>query len=97
VLSSGNKRQLYIPEGFAHGFCVTSETALLTYKCTDFYVPQAEGGLLWNDPDIGIEWPIRTPLLSAKDAVHPTLNTIPLERLPRYRGKDGNEDASPGS
>jgi len=94
VLSSGNRRQLYIPEGFAHGFCVTSETALLTYKCTDFYAPQAEGGLLWNDPDIGIEWPIRTPLLSAKDVAYPTLNTIPLGRLPRYRGKDGNADAS---
>ena len=97
VLSGSNRRQLYIPEGFAHGFCVTSETALLTYKCTDFYAPQAEGGLLWNDPDIGIEWPTRTPFLSAKDAVYPTLNTIPPERLPRYRGKDGNEDAPPGS
>ena len=94
VLSGGNRRQLYIPAGFAHGFCVTSETALLTYKCTDFYTPPAEGGVLWGDPDIGIEWPLCTPLLSSKDAAYPPLKEIPLERLPHYRAKDGNEDAS---
>lgn len=56
-LSAENKKQFYIPEGFAHGFLVLSETAEFCYKCTDFYAPQDEGGLAWNDPDIGIQWP----------------------------------------
>lgn len=74
-LSSENKRQLYVPQGFAHGFLVLSETAEFTYKCTDVYTPSAEGGILWNDPDIGIEWPIENvqPLLSEKDKVLPKL------------------------
>jgi len=70
VLSSENKRQFYIPPGFAHGFCVTSETALFAYKCTEFYDPKAEASLLWNDPALGIEWPLLTGkplLLSQKD------------------------------
>ncbi len=65
VLSGENKRQIYIPPGFAHGFCVTSESALFAYKCTDVYVPQAEGCVLWNDPALGIEWPIAQPALMA--------------------------------
>lgn len=67
VLSSENKRQFFVPEGFAHGFCVVSETALFAYKCTDTYNPQAEKGIIWNDPDIGIKWPIKEPILSGKD------------------------------
>ena len=67
ILSAENHHQLFVPEGFAHGFCVTSETALFAYKCTDFYNPKAEFSLLWNDPDIGIEWPIKNPGLSEKD------------------------------
>jgi dTDP-4-dehydrorhamnose 3,5-epimerase len=67
TLSSENKRQFFIPDGFAHGFCVMSDTALFAYKCTDIYNPQAERGIIWNDPDIGIEWPIRQPILSEKD------------------------------
>jgi len=67
TLSADNHHQLFVPEGFAHGFCVTSETALFAYKCTDFYNPKAEFSLLWNDPDIGIEWPITKPELSGKD------------------------------
>lgn len=86
VLSSENKRQLFIPEGFAHGFCVTSETALFLYKCSDFYDPQDEGGLLWSDPDVGICWPVESPLLSAKDAVFPRLCDIPEEKLFRLGG-----------
>lgn len=69
-LSEENKKQFYIPEGFAHGFLVLSDTAEFCYKCTDFYHPGDEGGLLWNDPDVGIEWPITedmTILLSEKD------------------------------
>jgi len=86
TLSSENKRQLYIPEGFAHGFCVTGGNALFAYKCTDFYNPPAEGGILWNDPEIGIQWPVNKPVLSEKDNAYPTLKEIPTERLPRYGG-----------
>jgi len=81
TLSSDNHRQLYIPPGFAHGFCVTSETALFLYKCTDFYNAAADGGVLWNDPDLAIAWPIQQPLLSPKDERAPRLKDIPAERL----------------
>jgi dTDP-4-dehydrorhamnose 3,5-epimerase len=83
ALSAENKRQLWIPPGFAHGFCVTSERALFTYKCTDAYHPETELGVLWNDPDVGIVWPTAEPLLSDKDRAYPRLRDIPAERLPR--------------
>ena len=83
-LSGENKRQLWIPPGFAHGFCVLSETALFTYKCTDYYAPEDEGTVRWDDPDLGIEWPVEEPALSAKDAAAPMLAEIPVERLPPY-------------
>lgn len=67
-LSAENKRQFYVPPGFAHGFCVTSETALFVYKCTDLYNPKAEHSLLWNDPDLQIDWPIKNATVSEKDA-----------------------------
>jgi len=70
TLSGDNKAQLYVPPGFAHGFLVTSETAVVEYKCTDFYAPQHERSILWNDPEIGIAWPLPpgvAPILSAKD------------------------------
>jgi dTDP-4-dehydrorhamnose 3,5-epimerase len=67
TLSEENHLQLFIPEGFAHGFCVTSETALFAYKCTDFYRPELECSIRWDDPDIGIDWPIKNPELSKKD------------------------------
>jgi dTDP-4-dehydrorhamnose 3,5-epimerase len=71
-LSDRNMRQLYIPPGFAHGFCVLSETAAFFYKCTDVYQPAYERGILWNDPALNIPWPTDSPLLSAKDqAFHP--------------------------
>lgn len=84
VLSAENKKQFYIPEGFAHGFLVLSDHAIFNYKCTDFYCPEGEGGVLWNDPDIGIEWPldgIDNIVLSEKDKVHPTLKdlNVPFE------------------
>lgn len=82
TLSSENKRQFYIPEGFAHGFCVTSEKALFAYKCTDIYNPSAEGGILWNDRNIGIEWPVVNPILSEKDKNSPLLMEIDKTRLP---------------
>ena len=84
VLSSENKRQLYIPEGFAHGFCVTSENAVVVYKCTNFYAPSAEGGILWNDPDLAIRWPVLAPTLSDKDHRYPPLREISVDRLPHY-------------
>ncbi len=81
VLSAENRRQLYAPLGFAHGFVVTSETALFSYKCTDYYSPADEGSVRWNDPDIGIDWPVSSPTLSPKDGAAPLLRDIPEERL----------------
>ncbi len=81
VLSEKNRRQFYVPPGLAHGFCVISEHAVVAYKCTQYYTPQAELSVLWSDPDLGIEWPTSTPLLSAKDAAAPRLRDIALERL----------------
>lgn len=81
VLSADNFRQLYVPPGFLHGFCVLSETAQVEYKCTDFYDPSGELGVRWNDPRIGIDWPITDPTLSAKDAAAPFLDAV-FARLP---------------
>lgn len=75
-LSDENHRQLWVPPGFAHGFCVLSDVADFQYKCTDYYSPEDEGGLLWNDPDVQIPWPIDTPQLSAKDMSNPTLSCL---------------------
>jgi dTDP-4-dehydrorhamnose 3,5-epimerase len=84
-LTGESGRQLFIPEGFAHGFCVLSDTATVTYKCTDFYAPDDEGGILWSDPDLDINWPVPNPLLSARDSEHPCLCDVSLERLPVYK------------
>ena len=68
LLSTENKRQLWVPEGFAHGFYVTSDEAEFVYKCTDYYNPKSECSIIWNDPDIGIDWPlVNAPTLSEKD------------------------------
>ncbi len=75
-LSDGNKQQLWVPPGFAHGFCVLSDEADFVYKCTALYAPHSERSVLWNDPNIGIEWPVKTPLLSAKDAAAPPLAAL---------------------
>ena len=72
-LTEENHKQLWVPPGYAHGFCVLSETADFQYKCTDYYDPSDEGGVIWNDPDVAIEWPIADPSLSNKDAILPTL------------------------
>jgi dTDP-4-dehydrorhamnose 3,5-epimerase len=82
VLSSENRKQIYVPKGFAHGFCVLSETADVIYKCSDFYSPGDEYGVLWSDPSIGIHWPVENPLLSEKDGKNPELNQIPEKHLP---------------
>ncbi|NOY52620.1 MAG: dTDP-4-dehydrorhamnose 3,5-epimerase [Deltaproteobacteria bacterium] len=68
TLSSENRRQLWVPAGFAHGFCVTGEAALFAYKCTDYYAPQSEVTIRWDDPAIGIDWPVKDPVISEKDA-----------------------------
>ena len=78
TLSSKNKHQLFVPAGFAHGYCVTSETADFMYKCSNLYFPEDEGGLIWNDPKVGIEWPIEDPILSEKDQNNPPLEKVVL-------------------
>ena len=82
TLSAANGHQLFIPEGFAHGFVVTGETALFSYKCTAFYAPEHERSLRWNDPALGIDWPVAQPILSAKDAAAPLLEDVPAAALP---------------
>ena len=77
-LSAENKHQLFVPKGFAHGFCVLSETAEVMYKCSDVYAPGAEGGILWNDPTLNIDWPIKEPILSPKDEVLPRFEDAQL-------------------
>ncbi|WCJ59689.1 dTDP-4-dehydrorhamnose 3,5-epimerase [Fontisphaera persica] len=80
-LDAESKTQFYIPPGFAHGFAVLSETALFHYKCTDYYSPQDELAVRWDDPSIGIRWPVENPILSRRDAQAPLLKDVPLERL----------------
>lgn len=82
TLSDRNRQQIWVPPGFVHGFCVTSETAEVEYKCTDLYDPGGEVTVIWNDPAIGVEWPVREPLLSKKDAAGKPLAELG-EMLPR--------------
>ena len=84
ILSAENKRQFWIPEGFAHGFVVLSERALFSYLCTDVYRPQFDANVAWNDAAIGIDWPVAEPQLSGKDAKAPLLADIAQDRLPVY-------------
>ena len=83
TLSADNHRQLYVPPGYAHGFCVTSDSALFCYLCTTVYDAAADAVVRWNDPAIGIEWPLEAPTLSAKDAAAPLLQELDPDRLPR--------------
>lgn len=77
-LSAEEKTQFFVPAGFAHGFCVLSETAEVAYKCSRLYAPNDEGGIIWNDPDLGIDWPTNDPILSQKDAALPSLKNATL-------------------
>jgi dTDP-4-dehydrorhamnose 3,5-epimerase len=79
MLTAENHRQLWIPEGFAHGFCVVSEAATFMYQCTALYDPAADAGVRWNDAAIGIDWPVAEPLLSAKDEASPFLADVPAD------------------
>lgn len=81
TLSSENRLQFYLPPGFAHGFAVTSESAVFAYKCSDFYAPAHDHTLLWNDPDLGIQWPVSEPVLSEKDQRGVRLRDLPPEWL----------------
>ncbi len=85
-LSSEKNHQIYIPGGFAHGFCVLSDTADVVYKCTDFYFPDDEYGLLWSDEDLNIDWPVSEPVVSDKDCAHLELKNIDTKYLPIYKG-----------
>ncbi|WP_447736743.1 dTDP-4-dehydrorhamnose 3,5-epimerase [Rhodanobacter soli] len=84
MLTADNHRHFWIPEGFAHGFCVLSEFATFTYQCTALYDPKADTGIRWNDAALGIDWPLSEPLLSDKDGRTPLLEDVPPERLPAY-------------
>jgi dTDP-4-dehydrorhamnose 3,5-epimerase len=81
-LSGDEPRQLWVPPGYAHGFCVVSDRADVMYKTSGRYVPEADRGIRWNDPDVGIKWPVEMPLLSPKDAIAPLLRDAPV--LPNY-------------
>jgi dTDP-4-dehydrorhamnose 3,5-epimerase len=84
TLTADNFKQCYVPPGFAHGFCVVSPVAQVEYKCTDVYDPGDELGIAWNDPALGIPWPVREPLLSPRDTRHPTLAEL-TDRLPTWQ------------
>ena len=84
-LSDENRRQVFIPKGFAHGFCVLSDVALFSYKCSDFYAPDDEGGITWCDPHIGIEWPVNNPIISEKDKHYQKLSDLTPEQLPSFK------------
>jgi dTDP-4-dehydrorhamnose 3,5-epimerase len=84
MLTADNHRHFWIPEGFAHGFCVLSEFATFTYQCTALYDAKADAGIRWNDAALGIDWPLSDPLLSEKDGKTPLLQDVPAERLPVF-------------
>lgn len=84
LLSSSNKKQIFVPTGFAHGFCVLSEYADVLYQCTELYDAQDEYGLIWSDPDVDINWPISELTVSEKDSAAPMLSQIPEGLLPGY-------------
>jgi dTDP-4-dehydrorhamnose 3,5-epimerase len=87
LLSAQDQNQIYVPVGFAHGYLGLSEKVQFLYKCSDFYDPADEHGVLWNDPALNISWRIDAPLLSEKDSRHPKLADVPRDLLPRYSGK----------
>lgn len=94
ILSEENKRQFYIPEGFAHGFLVLSDEAVFNYKCTDLYAPEYDGGVMWNDPDINIQWPLEDiddVILSEKDKVHPNLKDLDLSDCESFIFKENKQ------
>jgi dTDP-4-dehydrorhamnose 3,5-epimerase len=87
LLSAEKQNQVFIPAGFAHGFLTLTDTVQFLYKCSDFYDPGGEYGIIWNDPDLAISWGIANPLVSERDAKYPTLAAMPREFLPHYPKK----------
>jgi dTDP-4-dehydrorhamnose 3,5-epimerase len=87
LLSAERQNLIFIPQGFAHGFVVLSDSAQFLYKCSDFYDPGSEYGIIWNDPDLAISWGVANPLVSEKDAKYSTLAAMPREFLPQYSKK----------
>jgi dTDP-4-dehydrorhamnose 3,5-epimerase len=85
LLSATTQNQLYVPAGFAHGFLALTNAVQFLYKCSDFYDPGDERGILWNDPDLSINWGINSPIISEKDSKNPRLGEVPLQDLPGYR------------
>jgi len=85
ILSGENKKQFFIPKGFAHGFCVLSGYALFFYKCDDFYAPDCEYGIIWSDPSLEISWPVNDPMISQKDSNYFLLKDISQDKLPAYK------------
>lgn len=85
-LSGENMRQLFVPAGFAHGFVALTDTADVMYKCDTYYAPQAEGSIRWNDPEIGVQWPVAAPTLSGRDQEAPSLRDYLAAPAFRYRG-----------
>jgi dTDP-4-dehydrorhamnose 3,5-epimerase len=83
-LSAENRKQFFIPGGFAHGFCVLSDAAEIMYKCSEFYDPTDDRGVQWNDPQIAVDWPVKEPILSSKDTVRFTLDRMGEYDLPAY-------------
>jgi len=88
-LSADNHRQLYVPPGFAHGFAVLSPSAVFVYKCTDLYHPETEIGIAFDDPELGIDWQLKSPSVGAKDAKNLRLSQIDPAKLPRYTASGG--------
>ena len=84
ILDDKNHHQLFIPAGFAHGFCVLSEEVIFEYKCSEYYYPNDQFGVFWNDKDISIDWPIKDPTLSQKDKEYPLLKSITESKLPVF-------------
>lgn len=78
-LNAGNKQQLYVPPGYAHGFCVMSDTADVVYKCTTLYKPEDDAGIRWNDPEVNVEWPLTDPIVSEKDSTAPLLSEVHIQ------------------
>jgi dTDP-4-dehydrorhamnose 3,5-epimerase len=87
LLSAERHNQIFIPQGFAHGFVALSDSVQFLYKCSDVYDPASEYGIIWDDPDLAIAWGIANPLISEKDAKNCTLASMPREFLPRYPAK----------
>lgn len=90
TLSESNRREMFVPAGFAHGFVVTSDEAVVAYKCSDYYAPECEHVVQWNDPALAIPWPVADPIVSPRDAAAPRLSSLGPDVLPRVRARESD-------